>query len=195
MNSITRLIAVLVVTGWAGCANAAPITFGFTFDRIFNGIPLELPFIGTGQVSFDDVGNGTFALTALSNLSMQFAVLGETFTLADAATPLGQVLAVVSDYGPGRRFQFSNSNGFGTGPFFGSIDLTKANGAYLTFQPPGFGPGLDLHQIVTPGRADLGSYLATSGVPVPGTLAILALGLALLALVRGGRFSRNARVA
>lgn len=186
MKAITTFMTVLVLAGWAGSAKAVPITFEFAFDGVFDGIPLELPTVGTGQVSFEDVGNGQFSLTALTNLSMQFFVLGQVFTLADAQTPLGQVLAVVSDFGSDRRFQFSNTNGFGTGPYFGSIDFANAQGNYLTFQPPAFGTGLDLYYMGDSVNPASGSYLATSAVPLPGTLAIFPIGLVCLMLARRG---------
>ncbi len=183
MGGIKRLLALCLVVGWAGNASALPVTFGFAFDNVFNSLPLEPPMVGTGQVSFDDIGNGTFSLSSLTNLSMQFSIAGQSFSLADADTPLGQVLAVVTHYGTGRRLQFSNSQGFGSGPHLGSIDFTNDNGAFLTFQPPGYGPSLDLYLMSGAGTTVDGSYLATTGVPLPGTLALVAT--ALLPLLRG----------
>ena len=191
MAFIRHFGAAWIFSVWAGLANAVPVNFDFEFDNLFNSLPLDPPIVGTGQVRFDDVGNGSFSLTALTNLSMQFSIAGEIFSLGDADTPLGEVLAVVSDYEGGRRFQFSNTRGFGSGPYFGSIDFTNAGGANLTFQPPGYGDSLDLYQMTGPRVGTMGSYLAVNAVPVPGTLAVFCVALGLLVLLRRLPFSRN----
>jgi hypothetical protein len=108
---------------------------------------------------------------------MSFTFGDDTFTEADILTPLSEVLVILSAPGPLRRLQFSNINSFGSGPNAGSLDLINATGDNLTFEPPGFGFGLNLYsESSQPNQFPSGDYLA-SQIPEPASLVLLATGI------------------
>ncbi len=119
------------------------LTFNFEFDAAGDGLPLDPPIVGTGTFSFDgDPGDGTFALTSLPNFDFFFDFNGDTFSNANIATPVSEVLVVISTSGSDRVVNFSNTNDFGSGPDEGSIDfenLDNLSETFLTFEPPGLG--------------------------------------------------------
>jgi hypothetical protein len=153
---------------------ASATTFNFGFDNNpTTGI--QAPIVGTGAFTFaNDPGNGTFAFNSLGAFSIAFSFVdGETFTSADIASDLSQVLVVLSGSGMHRRLQFSDTGSGGGGPFAGSIDFTSSTGA-LSFEPSYFGGNLDLYFT----NAFFGSYLATTGnvkVPDAGSTMMLVL--------------------
>ena len=181
-------VTCLIVLAGGSLADAGPL---FTF--LFDGTPdatLTPPIVGTGTFSFtNDPGNGTFPLMALGPLAMLFTLGGTTYTDDDIDTPLNEVLVVLSTTSSVRRLQFSNTNAFGSGLLAGSIDFFNGDGEELSFEPPGFGAGLNLFDESGPLR---GTYLALA-VPEPASLVLIWTGLAAF-LVGVGATRRRARV-
>jgi len=176
-----RLVLTLAATCLFVFSIASPAqadaVFSFGFDAIADGT-LSAPLVGTGTFSFaTDPGDGTFALTSLGAFSMSFTFGGNTYTDADITTPLGEVLVVLATGGPDRTLKFSNTNGFGSGTFGGSLDFVNAVGD-LSLSPPSAGLGLYFEEN---GQFFFGDYLGVQ-VPEPSMAVLMAVGIAGLAL-------------
>ena len=185
MKSVAKYMLLLVLTSWAAAPSAGPITFEFEFSPALQA-PTDWND-ASGNVTFDDVGAGSFLLSSLTNLSMQFELFGEVFTLADAATPLSEVIALITNTGPSsQRLVFSNTLSSGSGPLSGSLDLVNTGGAGLGFSPPFFGTNFVLSvPVVGSFDGSFGSYRAVSQpVPVTSSLVLCLLGLCLLLVQR-----------
>jgi hypothetical protein len=162
MINMKRII--LAVFSLVFVLTASATTFNFGFDNN-PATGIQAPIVGTGAFTFaSDPGNGTFAFNSLGAFSIAFSFVdGETFTGADIASDLSQVLVILSGSGMQRRLQFSDTGSGGGGPFGGSIDFVSSSGT-LSFEPSYFGGNLDLYGT----DAFFGSYLATTGnVTVP----------------------------
>ncbi|MBD2628609.1 PEP-CTERM sorting domain-containing protein [Trichormus variabilis] len=171
------LLTSTVVAATAIAANplkSQALTFDFVFDNSPNST-VTAPIVGTGTFSFDgDPGDGTFALTSLANFDFSFNFGATTFTNANIATPISNILAQISTVGSDRFVKFGGSGG---GPFIGSIDFLNGSNR-LSFQP-GFGSlyfnnnGFGTYQGV--------AQVPTTSVPEPGSvLALLGVGLGAL---------------
>ncbi|GAX36208.1 hypothetical protein [Nodularia sp. NIES-3585] len=172
--ALTSSIVAVTVIGATPLKSQA-LTFDFTFDNTFDGT-VTAPIVGTGTFSFDgDIADGQVALTSLANFDFAFNFNdGSSFTNADIATPLANILVNIATIGSDR---FVNFGGSGGGPFGGSLDFTNAN--FLTFQP-GFGP---LYQSTSASGTYQG-IITADVTPVPEAGSILGLlGLSLGALV------------
>jgi PEP-CTERM motif len=123
---------------------------------------------------------------------MSFTFGTDSFTDVDIATPLGEVLVILSTTGPDRELQFSNTNAFGSGPFAGSLDFINVSDDNLSFEPPGFGTGLIFYsessQLL---QFPSGDYLALQVVPEPASLVLLATGIAGLIVFARYRMLKN----
>jgi hypothetical protein len=177
MRTSTVFVVSCLVLANGPAARAATI-FGFQFDLTADGV-FSPPAVGTGVLSFaNDPGDGTHPLTSVGAFSMSFTFGEDRFNQHDIATPLSEVLIVLSGPGPSRRLQFSNISLFGSGPFQGSLDLVNGAGDSLSFEPPGLGRGLTLYsESSQPSQTPSGDYLATQVViPEPASVVLLATG-------------------
>ncbi len=193
-------MSLMSVAARAGVVVAPPTTFDFVFDNggLTEAPPPVAPFVGSGSLTIaSDPGDGTFLLNSLGGFSMSFTFGTDTFSAADIETPLTEVLVVLTATPAGQQLQFSNNTagGFGTGPYGGSLDLVNSGGAFLTFEPPGYGGGgLNLYQ---EGPGDpAGNYLALA-TPLPSTWTMLIVGFAGLGFFayRGSKSSAAALAA
>jgi hypothetical protein len=187
MRSSVVVLAMtcLLVLGVGSSAQADPL-FVFQFDAFPDGL-ISPPLAGTGTFSFaNDPGDGTHLLASLGAFSMSFTFGADTFTDADIASPLSEVLAILSTTGPDRRLQFSNTHALGSGPFGGSLDLINGSGDNLSFEPPGFGAGLILYsESNQPLQFPSGDYLALqapAAIPEPASWALMGTGIAWLVI-------------
>lgn len=132
-KSLSHPLALSVALAAATIAlpcKANALTFNFQFDNTPNGT-VTPPIVGTGTFNFDgDPGDGTFALTSLPNYNFSFTFGASTFTNANIATPVANVLVGISTVGSDRFVNFGGATG---GPFNGSIDFTGPGS--LSFQP------------------------------------------------------------
>lgn len=155
-------------------AAAAPFTFNFEFDNNPNG-SVEPPIVGTGFLTFDDLGDGTFDFFSLTNVDLGFTFGADTWGLANLDTSAG-TLVEISTTLDARSLVFT---GNGNGTFGGSIDfrnLANPTQTSLSFGPTGFEG-----RYVT---SDFDGDYAASQVPLPATLLLFAVGLAGLRLSR-----------
>ncbi|XGV99736.1 MAG: PTPA-CTERM sorting domain-containing protein [Leptolyngbya sp. BL-A-14] len=168
---------VAAVTFGSLAPKAQALSFGFQFDNTPNST-VTPPIAGTGTFNFDgDPGDGTFALTSLTNYQFNFNFLnGSAFNTADIKTPLANILVKITSSGGLRSLNFGGSTG---GPFLGSLDFTNASGG-LSFQP-NFG------SLYFTTRGGVGTYKATvatsnpTAVPTPALLpGLIGLGAAAL---------------
>lgn len=178
LNSLGLLCAAgLAATAFGHAAPAHALSFDFQFDNTPDGT-VTPPIVGTGTFSFDgDPGLGDFALTSLPNYNFEFNFGSSSFTNADIATPLANVLVRISLIGSDLSVGFGGSRG---GPNAGSIDFNKA-GEILSFQPD-FG-SLYFGIVSTQETRLLGNYqaIATSeptSSAVPGPLPLLGVAAA-----------------
>jgi len=169
-------------------ASATTFNFGFDNDPTTG---IQAPIVGTGSFTFaNDPGNGTFAFNSLGAFSIAFSFVdGETFTSADIASDLSQVLVILSPFGTERRLQFSDTGAGGGGPFGGSLDFVSSSGT-LSFEPSYLGGNLDLYFT----DAFFGSYLATTGkVTVPDSGSTMMLMLLVVGALLGLQYFFRAR--
>ncbi|MFM2063825.1 MAG: hypothetical protein RLZZ507_3496 [Cyanobacteriota bacterium] len=133
LSRILPLVVGGAVAGMvvSGASPAQALVFNFQFDNTDDGT-VTPPIVGTGTFVFDgDPGNGTFALTSLTNFDFSFTFGANTFTNANIATPVANVLVAITTAGSDRFVRFGGGGG---GPLGGSIDFNNA-GNFLTFQP------------------------------------------------------------
>jgi hypothetical protein len=159
-------------------AAAAPFTFNFEFDNTPNG-SVEPPIVGTGFLTFDDLGDGTFDFFSLTNVDLGFTFGADTWGLANLDTSAG-TLVEISTTLDARSLVFT---GIGNGLEGGSIDfLIDANPTdkVLTFGPSS---AVGLYRVV---GSLFGDYAASAvaQTPLPATLLLFAVGLAGLRLSR-----------
>ena len=193
-------IAVFLLTQISFIAPADAGIFQLEFDNVADGLPLDAPIVGTGTVSWTGPNiDGTFPVLSLPDFDVMFDFGGDTFTLADATTPLSEVLALVS--GNGTEFFFGNT-GPVSGGLFGAIDFMDAdmsnmNNSILSFEPPGFSvPPPSLYYVGNlTSQTYFGDYSAVSSSVVPEPTALTVWGwFACVGLVMPRRNRRHRMV-
>lgn len=184
---------------WLCCAQfASAVTYEFTFDDIDDGANAP-PYVGFGVLSFDgpSPGDGSFAYESFSNLDLQFqfSAVANSFTQADAITPLSEVLLVFSENG--RNLRFSNVNQSGSGEFTGALDFLREDAMRfgLSTEPPGTNGNLDRYFLgifpadpstQPPDPIHFGNYRGQL-VPEPNSTALSVAGFAMMCmLLRSG---------
>lgn len=198
--------SAITLNVWNNCGNcrysshcdfpAQALSFGFNFDNTIGG-GVTPPFVGTGTFSFDgSVADGTYSLLDLTNFDFSFSFGTDTFANSDIATPLSEILVLISN--SGQQANFSNINLFGSGPFIGSIDflnLSNSSETRLSFEPPGllrFGGNLDLYFT----DSFFGNYTApapATAIPTPALLpGLIGMGVAALRQKRKGEAAEQA---
>ncbi len=176
----------LICSLFAGLILCAPPAQAGLISLVFDDDPNEIlagPFVGSGTVSWTGpVVDGTFAVLSLPDFDVFFDFGGDTFTLADAVTPLSEVEVIIS--GGGTSLYFSNT-GATSGPFGGAIDfinLANAIETVLSFEPPG-------NSAPPPSLYFTDSFFGDYGtVPEPTSFAVFGLGACcLLGFLRRSR--------
>jgi hypothetical protein len=160
-------------------AAAAPFTFNFEFDNTDTG-SVEPPIVGTGFLTFDDPGDGTFDFFSLTNVDLGFTFGADTWGLANLDTSAG-TLVEISTTLDARSLVFT---GNGNGPYLGSIDFQNpANPIYTVLT---FGPSSAVGRYALGNFVLFGDYAASAvaQTPLPATLLLFAVGLAGLRLSR-----------
>jgi len=163
----------------------AGMVFQVGFDNTFDigAIDATPPYVGSGELSFDNnLADGSYLLTSLSNLSFSFTIGGETWTEADSVFFDPDTEIVI--FNTGRRFYF---NGVGNStPEGGSFDVINSNSHILTFEPNDFAaPPFTLY--VTP------DYFGNFGsIPEPSTWVLAATGSLFGLLAAKRRHKKNA---
>ena len=181
----TAALAAMMSLGLGTGAQASAFLFQFDNNGLYSldGI-VTSPLVGGGFLSTSaSLGLGLYALDSLPDLTLSFDVNGDTFSLADLATPFDGVAISISQAGAKERLVFtenpnapiSDQDG---GPVSGSLDLVNTNYDLLTFEPSFFG-GNNLYE--ESGGGTIGDYLALSGsVPEPGAWAMMLIGLGVI---------------
>ncbi len=154
---------------------SASMVFNLKFDTTFNQ-SLAPPFQGTGVISFDDnLADGTYLISTLTNFYFSATISGETWTMADLITdptPLG--VTIFTKYG-GRRDIFLDGPMLG----YGSTTFLNSNNRFLATEPNDLGlPFVVPHDrwivgTFSPGYTPLaGGNYGVHPVPEPGTWMI-----------------------
>jgi hypothetical protein len=172
------LLATATLALSASSANA--LSFTLNFDDTFNST-LNPPFVGTGNFSFDEnLADGTYVLGDLTNVAFDIDFSGDLFDETHVATPLEEVLIIISK--AGQQVNFSNLLPFGSGFFSGSIDFfNPANSDIiaLSFEPPAFNGSLNAYAAAGFVNSFSGNY--ADPIPTPALLpGLLGMGLAAL---------------
>jgi hypothetical protein len=134
--SLGAIVATAATVVLSSVVPAQAASFNFSFDDSFDDT-LTPPIVGTGTFSFDgNLGDGTYALTSLTNYLFSFNFGSATFGNNDISTPVSEVLITILN--SGNRVIFSNIYPYpnGSGPHRGAIDFDNSSGDYLTFEPP-----------------------------------------------------------
>jgi len=160
---------------------SASMVFNLKFDTTFNqslAPPILPPSQGTRLISFDDdLADGTYLISTLTNFYFSATIAGETWTMADLVTdptPLG--VTIFTKYG-GRRDIFFD--GPGQGILSGSANFVNSNNLFLATEPN----DLSLPFVVPHDRWVFGTYFPLDDplgggnygvhpVPEPGTWMI-----------------------
>mgnify|MGYP002629478721 CR=1 FL=1 len=192
------LICGLGLVSGAPPANAG-MMFATKFDNTFNRT-LSAPYGGLGVLSFDnDLVDGTYAWSTLTNPAFSFAVGGEAFSLTDITTSTAALGLTIYQSGTDWYFNGPIATSFG-----GAVEFVNSNSAFAAFEPnnlteePFNAPPFNRY-IVAPSLAALdfgdgfvGTYgVNPTAVPEPGTLTLLAMGGLLVCMLGTGRRRRG----
>ena len=184
----TRVVSMMALAMASAVAHAAT-SFSFQFDNRGSGEPpgtIGTPIVGTGSfISPVDLAPGEYNLGSLTGFAVIFAFAGATFTTADIATPIDNVVVDVTLLASGKEgLVFTGSRG---GPLTGSLDLINSSNVDLSFEP--YGGSLYFEGFGGPSNY-LGTFLALGAVPEPATWATTVLGFGALAFAcRRSRWS------
>lgn len=169
MTRATQVLAVLIAFTAMSNANAIPITFNFEsavdFADVDNAFGLSAGDLIFGTASVDALGVGSESFTPAEGLEVLFNIGSLTFsTEQDFLFPAAPFLSL--NDGQVDSFDFfafdAGNNFFFTTGLYPSWNALDASGFSV------FGSALT----------------ATAAIPEPGTLALLAIGLLALAMVR-----------
>lgn len=131
-----KALAAAVLAAVIYVAPAQAVTFAFEFDNEPNNNVIDA-LVGTGSLSFDDPGVGTFDFFTLTNVSFTADFGVEQFSLSDILTTAGTTVILSGSVGS-RTLLFG---GVGNGPQGGSADFANGASAFLSFEPnPSPGP-------------------------------------------------------
>jgi hypothetical protein len=197
-----KLLLCGLVCGLGLVSGAPPANAGMIFTTHFDNTSdrtLSLPYVGSGVLSFDnDLLDGTYAWSTLTNPAFSFAVGGASFSLADITTSTAALGLTI--YQSGTDWYF---DGPAAGSFTGGVvDFENSNGALASFEPTDLEPPFDAppfnrYGVVTSldaldaGDGFFGTYgVHPTAVPEPGTLTLLAMGGLLVCMLGAWRRRR-----
>jgi len=199
-----KLLLCGLVCGLGLVSGAPPANAGMIFTTHFDNTSdrtLSLPYVGSGVLSFDnDLLDGTYAWSTLTNLVFSFAVGGESFSLTDIITPT--TAPGLTIYQSGTDWYFDGNQGNPEDTDDGAVDFKNSNGALASFEPnnldqPFDAPPFNRYYVVTSldaldaGDGFFGTYgVHPTAVPEPGTLTLLAMGGLLVCMLGAWRRRR-----
>ena len=198
-----KLLLCGLVCGLGLVSGAPPANAGMIFETRFDNTSdrtLSAPYVGLGLLSFDnDLVDGTYAWSTLTNPAFSFAVGGEAFSLADITTSTAALGLTI--YQSGTDWYF---NGPGASGFAGAVDFVNSNGALAAFEPNYSAEGpFNQYLVATLWEVDesyffyiddgfFGTYgVNPTAVPEPGTLTLLAMGGLLVCMLGTWRRRRG----
>lgn len=184
-SALLRVVLILSVVTLISAGPAHAVLFDLTYDDFDDQLIGTNSIVGSGTFSYDGPAQlGGTALSALTNMTFNATVAGQTFTTADIDTDLDASGIFVFDLGGGKFGLVFTGDG---GIVVGSLDLRNSGGFILSHEPSasindpiGCCGGNGMTNLYFSAGVDpevsFGDYTATA-VPEPTTLALLGAGL------------------